>query len=104
VHKKVDNYLLVIKHDQYYTSGVISILFHKTGRGEGRGAYSREGISLNFVPFEGRLYEGSAYLRGGANSRIYIINSRFKFGDLVETVHKAITTVKQKRGVTCVVT
>ena len=65
----------------------------KQGEGRRGGAYSRGGISLNFVLFEGRLYEGSGYFRGGANSRTNVINSRFKFGDLVETLHKVITTV-----------
>jgi len=58
----VDNHLLVIEHDQNYVSFVVSVLFHKTGEGEA--------LILNFGRWERRLFEGGAYLRGGANSRI----------------------------------
>jgi len=60
----------VTEHEQNYTSFIISVMFHKTGGGE-EALIRGEALILNFGRQKGRLFEGGAYLRGGANSRIY---------------------------------
>ena len=56
--ERVDNHLLVIEHDQNYTSFIVSALSRKTGGGE-RGAYSREDAYFKFWPI------GEALVRRG---------------------------------------
>jgi len=56
-------------HDENYTSFVVSLLVQKLG--EGRGALIRGGAYFKFLPIGGSLFEGGAYSRGGANSKIY---------------------------------
>lgn len=61
----VDNHFLVIEPDQNYTSSVVSVLFHKTGGGEGRLFEEKRLFSILSDTEKGRLFEG------GTNSRIY---------------------------------
>ena len=49
VLERVDNHLLVIEHDQCYTSFDVSVIVHKPG-GRGGGAHSRGGTNFNFWP------------------------------------------------------
>ena len=51
-----------MRHDENYTSFVVSLLVHKMGGGEG-GPYSRGALILNFGRWEGRLFEEGAYFR-----------------------------------------
>ena len=64
----------MVEHDQNYTSFVVSALFHKP-RGEEGALIRGEALVLNFGRWEGHLFEGGAFLRGDANSRIYGIAS-----------------------------
>ena len=54
----------MIEHDQNYTSSGVSILFHKTGGGEGGALIRGETPILKFRRLEGSLFRGGAYLRG----------------------------------------
>ena len=68
--ERVKNYLLEIQHDLNYMFFVVSVLSHTTGGGV-RALFEGEVLILNFGRQDGHLFEGSTYLRGGTNSRIY---------------------------------
>jgi len=69
-----------------HKSFIVSVLFDKTGGGEG-GAYFRGKaiiLKFNFDHQEGQLFERGVHLMGDSNSRIHgtctcILNLKFKY-------------------------